>query len=390
MPVELPIAATFYYDQAVQGIKQFKKALDTIPQSVKKQQAIIDAIKDEMDTDREAMREKELRYQTIKEVEDEYFQRKVAAELHEQEYSEWEAERMAVWREGMKKKLEMQQQGIEMTNAEVVLAGEQALREKQLAEDRKKNLAEVRSSLMNFSIAMFVLGITMTQTFSSLAEAVGKTTDLGKAFIEMGNAVKFILGPLQVLTAVMQLITIEQKAMLVSGFGVMAVFMGIYLLIKAWNEESRTMKIILAVLGGALIAFGLALQFTAQAFWAKTIAAVTSMSVESFGLALPLLLGVIGASIAGVTAYMATLPKAQTAEGYMRRIRETGMFFGHRGEVVSRVGSMEPGGGGAGGTSVHVNINSGAIVTESVMDTMVDSITHAVRRGNGSNRVAWG
>lgn len=257
-----------------------------------------------------------------------------------------------------------------------------ALNERLAEEARQRG--RVRAELMQMSIGLFVLGITMGQTLSTMADMVGKNTTLGKTFTGLAGAVKMMLGPIQVYTALMQLAAIENKKMLMTSLPLMIGFGGFFLLLKAFQEESPGVRAAMGAIGGAMLAMSVASGIKAKAQWAEGISSVFKW-VAGAGPAAPAMAAMLGialaGAVAGAIALSATAPKGQTVPGYMRPIKETGLFYGHRGEVVGRIGGMSPTGGG--GVNISINIESGAVVDEPLITTMAKQIELAVASGQG-------
>lgn len=124
-----------------------------------------------------------------------------------------------------------------------------------------------RAQLINNSIGMFVLSITITQTVAALeqmikswadadenAKAFGiRVEDIAKFLNEMNQVLRFAIGPIQVYTAIMQLAAQANRAFFLSAIPMLALFGGMGILMKAFTAESKKMR---AVFGGIGIVIG--------------------------------------------------------------------------------------------------------------------------------------
>ena len=253
--------------------------------------------------------------------------------------------------------------------------------EKEGKKELLMNQRVYRQELMQASIGMFVMGITMTQTLDTMGKMAGKGTQLEAVFKDMSQAVRFTLGPIQVVTAAMQFLNQANKAMMMTMVKTMGLFAGMYLLYKAFTTESKALRAVFGAIAGVLIVLnGLLLINTART-WAKTIADIVNKSVSTFGTALPVLAAAVGGGLAlGLAAY-ATAPKGQTVPGYSRPVNNTGLVYAHRGEVISRIGSMGPQGGST--TLININVPESSIVNTDMVDYMTRQLEIVVASGRG-------
>jgi len=286
-----------------------------------------------------------------------------------------------------------------VTQAQAIQQAEKEIATEQAAaiakEKKNKQLAEeaalrgkVRAQLMQQSIGMFVLGITATQTLGVLSEMAGKNTELGQTFKEMGTAIRFLLGPIQVFIALQQLMAAENKKMIMSLGPIMLIVTSLWLLFKAWNSESKTLKVLLSALAGLFIGLAIAMSKNAIAAWASALGKAMDW-IAGAGPGAPIMAAIIGGAMAAafgtIIALQNAAPKGQTVPGSFRTIRDTGLFYGHRGEVVGRVGGMQMGGFASSSPAINVQINieSGVVVDEPLITQLARQLEGAVASGLG-------
>jgi len=269
---------------------------------------------------------------------------------------------------------------VEAKNAEAIAT--QVLAE--IEDEERRARGRARQEMMQMSIGMFVLGITATQTTTVLADMVGKNSELGKTFMGIGGAIRMMLGPIQVYVGLLQLMNIENKKLLISSLPLMFTFGGIFLLFKAFAEQSKNVRAAMGALATGMLVMAAASKVMTAQQYAEGISSIFKWVTASGPLApgmAALILTAAAAAIAGGLALYATAPKGQTIPGYMRPIRETGIFYGHRGEMVGRIGNMGAGGGNT--TNININIERGAVVDDSVIRKMTREIEASIASGIG-------
>lgn len=258
------------------------------------------------------------------------------------------------------------------------------LEKEMVAVKKEQTMAEntYRQELMQASIGMFVMGITMTQTLGVMEQMVGKGTELGNVFKDMGMGARFMLGPIQVATAAMQFFNQKNKELMLTMTKTMFIFAGAFLIYKAFTSESKSMRFALGALGGALIALNAILLVSTARTWANTYADIINKMVKTAGGAAPILAAAIGAGALMGFAAMATAPKGQTIPGYSREVPETGLIYAHKGESLGRGFAMSPEHSGGMVVNIYVPENS-------IVDTgMVDYLTGQLEVINASGRGA--
>lgn len=237
-----------------------------------------------------------------------------------------------------------------------------------------------RQELMQASIGMFVMGITMTQTLGVMEQMAGTGTRLGNVFKAMSQGVRFMLGPIQVVTSALQFMNMVNKQMMLTMTRFMLILGGVFILFKAFTSQGRLMRFVLGSIAGALLILNAKLLINTARTWASTIAKIVNISVSTLGTALPVLAAAVAGGLAIGLAAMATAPKGQTTMGFIRPIRQTGLFYGHRGEGVGQIGSMVPS-GGERKVVININIESGAVVDEPLITKMSRELEMAAASG---------
>lgn len=281
-----------------------------------------------------------------------------------------------------------QEQAIKQAEKEIAAEHASAIaKEKKNAELQKEAAlrGKVRAQLMQQSIGMFVLGITATQTLSVMSEMVGKNTMLGKTFTAMAGAVRMMLGPIQVYIALLQLMAAENKKVLISSLPIMFTLGGIFLIFKAFSEQAPGVRAAMGALAAGLLVMAAASKILTAQQYAEGISSIFKWVTRSGPLApamAAVILTAVGAAIAGAAVLYATAPKGQTLPGYARPVTETGLFYAHRGEMVGRVGNMEPM-MESNRTNITINIESGAVIDDSLISKLARQVELSVASGQG-------
>lgn len=274
----------------------------------------------------------------------------------------------------------------EMLQAEKELAIQEeqdAIRKAELLNLEKSR----RRELMQASIGMFVMGITMTQTLETMAKMSGENEMLANSFREAATAVRFMLGPIQVVTAAMQFMNMENKALMLSMAKWMIMLGGVYLLWKGLTQAGGALRVVLIGLGAAIIAYTAITKASAVMDWIKTAAEVAKGAAKvgsaTFGIGaapyVAAMIGIIAGAVAGIGAIAF---KGQTAPGYARTVEDTGLIYAHRGEVLGRAGMMTPSSVGSNMTVIF-NIPENSVVSTDMVDYMTSELEILSNSGRG-------
>lgn len=283
-----------------------------------------------------------------------------------------------------------QQYGMEMEEsvaaAKAMIAAEEQLAEKErIAIERKKariiQEKAMRRELMQASIGMFVMGITMTQTLDTMAKMAGQGTALEAVFKDMSQGVRLMLGPIQVLTAAMQFLNMENRKLMLTMGKFMILMAGVYIMYKAFTSKSKELRFVLGLIAGVLITLNALLLLNTARTWAKTVADIVNKSVMTFGTALPVLAAAVAGGLLIGFAAMATAPKGQTAPGYSRPVTDTGLVYAHRGETISRIGASAP--QLTSGMTVIFQVPESSIVSTDMVDYMANKLEIFAASGMG-------
>ena len=249
-------------------------------------------------------------------------------------------------------------------------------------EIQKKNDREWRVDLMQASIGMFVLGITANQTLSTLKEMVGEGTVLGEVFDKLQQGIKFMLGPIQVMTAMMQFASMQAKELQMTLTGLMGTMMGIYLIYAALTTKNKELALIMGILGGVITMLSLRYALLnlqkLNLIRNNILEQVTSSWILS-----PVALAVIGAAMGAGIILWQKYAKGQTMPNTFRDVRESGPVYLHKGETISRgeIGNMK--GMGKGNITVNLNIN-GNTGDSSILTGIARAVERGVASGMGA------
>lgn len=251
--------------------------------------------------------------------------------------------------------------------------------------ERKRALIIVEKSrrreLMQASIGMFVMGITMTQTLDTMGKMAGQGTVLEGVFKDMSQGVRLMLGPIQVVTSAMQFLNMENKKLMVTMLRFMGVFAGIYFLYKAFTSKSKELRFALAMISGVIMTLSALYAIQTGKIWSKIYAKIIELNISSLGAAAPLIAAALGVGAAmGLAAY-ASAPKGQNAPGYSRPVGETGLIYAHKGETISRIGQSQL--DMASPMTVIFNIPENSIVDTGMVDYMTGQLEVISASGRG-------
>jgi len=194
-------------------------------------------------------------------------------------------------------------------------------------------------NMMMTSISMFVLTITITQTLTALQQLIGAETKAGKALGELTTMVKLALGPLQVYTAIQQMMIIQNKEMLRSMLPWLLALGSAILIYRGLSLEAGKMRAALWGVGAAMAVLFLWTKRRMFAEWKLGLMKAWTLAMSGPTGLMQVGLGTAGAiAAAGVigAAAGALAPSFQTGPEQLHRIRRTGMAMVHQGETIGR------------------------------------------------------
>jgi hypothetical protein len=245
-------------------------------------------------------------------------------------------------------------------------------------ETRKNNemaMREQNKAQINSSISLFVMSIVLTQWATTLKRVAGDNVALGKTFDDMRNAIVLVILPFQTYNSVLMLARVNSISLAAASTALLSAFGGMFFILLGINEQAPAIKAGLIGIGVAMLALSAYTWLHAQA--------VTAQKIAEAGWLAPAMAAVILGSIGAGVAYVASLQKAETFPGMMRMVTESGPIYAHRGEEIGRVSNQST--INEGGLTVNVNMASGAVMSESLIDRLVDEINTKIAGGSLSS-----
>lgn len=255
------------------------------------------------------------------------------------------------------------------------------------ATDKTEKLDGATKQLEGSTLEENVAFLTTIETLDRFSGSISKlrgglqdtglvSDDTAKQLQKVQGAVDMVVGSAEILVMLQKVLNAEMlKNITITrtqalAMGTLAASAGaVGFAYAAINAGSKEEKALFSALTG--ITAGLAAaQFTLAM-------AKFSEAVAGWGPLAPVIAGIIMASIAGGATYLASLKaSAQTEEGEMRTVEQTGMVLVHQGEVIGRV--SEPAQAPAGGT-IQVVINGHLKPIDS--QELADHIAKAIKWG---------
>jgi len=206
-----------------------------------------------------------------------------------------------------------------------------------------------RRALMQASISMFVLNISVGQLANSLKPLVANNEEATKVLDQFQAMLQLTLGPMQAFMALQSIHINLSNQQKVAMLGVVAAMGAAFFWYAAITAKSREMKIVLGALAGAMTFLAVRQAWVAISAWQAAIATAAQQGVSTFGASLAISAPIIAGGLATAAlvggAIGALLPTAQTEPGQRRRIDRTGLAVVHAGEIMRPTGADEEGRG---------------------------------------------
>lgn len=223
-----------------------------------------------------------------------------------------------------------------------------------------------RRAMMQVSISMFVMAISVNQFITSLKPLVKGNEEAAKALEGYSAVLNLSLAPMQAYMSLKMIQINLEKQHAAAVMGVVAGMSAAYFWYAALTSKGRELRIVMGALAGALTAVAIIQGWIAVTAWQAAIAKAAESGVASLGATVPITSGIIAGGIvaaSGIGALIGglTAPKAQTLTGQGKYVREGGLAKLDPGEIVTR-----PSGGGVGtggGNIFHLHFPPGTQTT---------------------------
>ena len=226
-----------------------------------------------------------------------------------------------------------------------------------------------RRMLFQTAFAIFAVTINIQFMMQSIIGLAGADKEAAKSLKDMQRAFTLLIGPIQLMLGLVQLMTIKNEILKASIIGVMKSASVILPLIIALTTASDNLRRIMlgvatafGVVNAILVVYTMRMTGAALATIFKTQADIIQKAVMYMGATLPIIAG----AIAGGLLLFDMLPKrqGQTQVGFGRRITET-----HQGEMIlGRPSEPQPLGGDTGPMNVNIYLD-GQKITDAIIET---------------------
>jgi hypothetical protein len=203
-----------------------------------------------------------------------------------------------------------------------------------------------RQSLMQTSISMFVLNISMSQLVSSIKPLVKGNEFLTQSLDTVQASLSLCLAPMQAYYSMLMIIQASQGKTALTAIYMGIAFAAAFFLLLGFQQKSPGIRAALFALSGAMMAVaitswgaatGIGVFKTAWGDW-STMAALV----------------IAAGALAAAVGYMTAAPKAQTLTGHRKRVRKGGMAELDDDEVVQRVSKDGSKNGGGGNINIYL------------------------------------
>lgn len=270
--------------------------------------------------------------------------------------------RMMVEQEALRLKRMFGQEGIRISMDEArvaTVANQQIIASEQALEAQLKLK---RRALMQASISMFVMNISVNQLVTALKPLFKGNEAATEGIKNFQAALNLSLGPMQAFMA-MQMLIMNTSLTLTGAIKLLGSALAFsFGLMGALTTRSTELRLAFSALAGVGAVLAATQFLTAVATFSTAGAFATLLAVigNPFGM-LALALGV-GATAFAVGSVLSNKPKAQTLTGQMKRVRTGGAAELDPGEIVMRPSA---GMGMGGSPTIHMHFPAGTQATPS-------------------------
>lgn len=242
-----------------------------------------------------------------------------------------------------------------------------------------------RRAMMQASISLFVLNISVNQLVGALKPLVKGNEAATNAVNDMAAVLNIAIAPMQAFMSIQQLM-INLNISLAQSFKMVgSALLAAFVLMQAVRAESAAMRAVFSILTGVIATYAV-VQFTsAMMTFLNASAQATLQAVMGNPLGLVALAAGISAGVFALATFAGDRPSAQTRAGQRKRVSRSGLAEIHEGEEIVR----EPMGEGGVGRRGDITI----VLPESYRGTISQSrflakeVQRLVNSGQGSIKV---
>lgn len=304
----------------------------------------------------------------------------IAKELNlQQDLSEQYETKIEIERRVLRAKETATAQGQKFNEASARSTIENSIKEEMAYKRVQGAINAKRKALMQASISLFVMNISLNQMVTSFKPLVKGNEDASKAIDEYSAVLNMTLGPMQAYMALQQLSINLDKKKAKAVKGALASMTVMFLMYKAITAEATSMKIVFASLG-LIMAVLTAKQISASIatiMHAGSMATLKAVMGNMTAFAkLGIGIGLTGLAVGAIGALSGTF---QTPIGGTKQVGRTGLAMVHEGEIFSR-----PSLSTTNNQSMVLNMNFGAGITRDDGEYIAQTVNRAIARGKGS------
>jgi len=304
----------------------------------------------------------------------------IAKELNlQQDLNDQYEGKIEVERRVLRAKEDATAKGIKFNSASARSTIENAVKEEMAYQRVQASINAKRKSLMQASISLFVMNISLNQLVSSIAPLVKGNEDATQSVKEYQAMLNMTLGPMQVYMAFQQMSINLSKEQALAVKGALASMTMLFLIYKALTVKSKALKLAfvgLAVILGILTMKAIS-QTIATMMEAVSFATLKAVVGDMSGfMKVALGLGIMGLAV-GLIGAMAGF---QTPIGGTKRVGNTGLAMVHEGEVFGRPSQsiMNQ------SSNMVFNMNFAPGTSRDDADYIARTVNNAIVRGRGS------
>jgi len=274
--------------------------------------------------------------------------------------------RLAVERGAWRLKQKASQDGISMSIKEARIVSASNIQQAAAIKQAEIAIKAKRRAMMQVSISMFVMSISVNQFVNSLKPLVKGNEEATKAIEGYSAVLNMSLAPMQAYMSLKMIQINLEKQHAAAVMGVVAGMSAAYFWYAALTSKSRELRVVMGALAGALTAVAIIQGWIAVTAWQAAIAKAAESGVATLGATVPITSGIIAGGIVAASAIGAligglTAPKAQTLTGQGKYVREGGLAKLDPGEIVTRPSGR--GIGSEGGNIFYLHFPPGTQAT---------------------------
>ena len=353
-PIEIRIQNRVFGQES---IKQLEDALTRLKNTARAQNDVQKLVTAQTRFDTEALRQSNQVLKAKVNLSDDDVRALALQKNRAQDLNKTIKSRMAVEQESIRVQEASTKKGIALSDEQSRVIAANNIKEAAAIKQTEIALKAKRRALMQVSISMFVMNISVGQLLSSILPLVKGNEEATKALKGYQAVIMLSLGPMQAYMALKMIQINLEKQHAAAVMGVVAGMSAAYFWYAALTTKSKELRIVMSALAAVMTVLAARQAIVAITAWQAAVAEATAKSI--FGdLSGWVKIGIGLAIAAGVGAAIgALLPSAQTEPGQMRRFTKGGLAEVHEGEIWRPAGAMGAAGAdgmGAGQTIIYL------------------------------------